>query len=413
MIDATARPIPGSRLLPPACVAAILAFAGLPLYIHAPRYYVEEMGIGLTTIGLVLLLARGIDSLQDPLIGRLADLWRGQREVWVVIAGASLVFGLGLLFAPPAWGAPLPRLVLGLLAAFTGFSAMQIALFDHGLAQAQTAGGDYTRVALWREAGGLAGICLAALMPALLGGFLGDHLAYPGYAVMLALLAALALAWMRGNWRASGAGAGLGRLGRTLRASGLRPLLAFGFLNALPVAVTSTLFLFFVSDVLKAELHAGPMLLIFFGSAALAAPLWARLAGRIGRRRAVIMGMIVSIPAFVGAFTLTAGDVFPFYWIAVASGAALGADMTLVPAMLAQRITGTGGQIYAVWIFLQKAALAIAAGAALPLLALTGYEPDGTGGTGSLSVAYALVPCGLKLIALVGFTWWIDDNGEA
>jgi len=406
--------IPMRVLIPPGCVAAVLAFAGLPLYIHAPRYYVEEMGVGLGTIGGVLLLARGVDSLQDPILGRLADLWRARRELWVIVAGIGLVLGLALLFAPPAWGAPLPRLMIGLVAAFTGFSALQIALFDHGLAQAQTVGGGYTRVALWREAGGLAGICLAALAPALLGQILGRGLEYTGYAATLAVLALMALAWMRRTWQVSGQSNPVGRLGDALRTRGLRPLLVFGFLNALPVAVTSTLFLFFVSDVLDAESHAGTMLLVFFGSAAITAPVWARLADRIGRKRAVLGGMLVSVPAFIGAFTLTSGDIAAFYGIAVASGAALGADMTLVPAMLAGRITGAGGQIYAVWIFLQKSALAVAAGTALPLLALAGYVPGGpeTGNPEALSVAYALVPCGLKLVAIVVLGWWIQDIGE-
>ncbi len=414
MTDPRRVPIPTRTLLPPGCVAAALAFAGLPLYIHVPRYYVDEMGVGLGTIGIILLLARGLDSLQDPILGRLADLWRARRELWVIVAGISLVLGLALLFSPPDLGVPLPRLVIGLLAAFTGFSALQIALFDHGLAQAQGAGGGYTRVALWREAGGLAGICLAALTPALTGRILGEGLAYPGYAASLALLALIALAWMRRTWRVSGASNPVGRLGDALRANGLRPLLTFGFVNALPVAITSTLFLFFVSDVLEAESHAGVMLLVFFGAAALAAPAWARLADRIGRKRAVLGGMLVSVPAFVGASTLTAGDIAPFYGIAVISGAALGADMTLVPAMLADRIAGPGGQIYAVWIFLQKSALAVAAGTALPLLALAGYTPTGpgTGNLAALSVAYALVPCGLKLVAALGLWFWVHDRGD-
>ncbi len=401
-------------LFPPGAIAALLAFAGLPLYIHAPRYYAEDMGVALPALGLVLLAARGIDSLQDPLIGRLAVRWSHQRELWAVISGVLLSAGLFLLFAPPGWGEPLLRLVLGLLMSFTGFSALQIALYDHGLAQAVRAGGGFTRVALWREAGGLAGICLAALTPAALGQVFGAGFAYVGYAISFSVIALIVLGYMRGRWLNSGGSRSMVRLSDSLRVPGVKAILAFGFVNALPTAVTSTLFLFFVADVIAAEQHQGPLLLIFFAAAAAAAPAWARLAGRLGRRAALATGMALSVPVFVWAYLLGPGDVAAFYVIAAASGAALGADMTLAPAMLAARIRGSGSQVFALWTFLQKSALALAAGVTLPLLALAGYEPAvaSVDGQRALAGAYTLVPCALKLAAIALFLIIVKETGE-
>ena len=392
----------------------MLAFAGLPLYIHAPRYYAEEMGVGLAALGIVLLSARAVDSLQDPIIGRLADRWPHRREAWAIVSGLLLFAGFALLFAPPGWGEPLPRLAVGLLAAFTGFSALQIALYDHGLAQAEAASGGYTRVALWREAGGLAGICLCAGAPAALGSAFGAAFAYAGYAAAFGLLALIVLGRMRGRWLASGKSLPKVGFAEALRVPGVAPILAFGFVNALPTAVTSTLFLFFVADILAAKAHAGPVLLVFFAAAATAAPAWARLAGRAGRRAALAAGMTLSIPLFVWAWMLGPGDIGAFYAIAAASGAALGADMTLAPAMLAARIRGGGGRVFALWTFLQKTALAVAAGATLPILALAGYEP-GTpdeDGRAALATAYALVPCVLKLAAIPVLWIFVRDMGD-
>ncbi len=399
-------------LYPPAVVAAMLAFAGIPLYIHAPRYYAEDMGLGLATLGGVLLAARAVDSLQDPVIGRLADRWPRGREVWAIVAGALLVTGFALLFAPPDWGPPLPRLAVGLLAAFTGFSALQIALYDHGLAQAETAGGGYTRIALWREAGGLAGICLAATTPAALGSLFGPDLAYAGYAAAFVVFSFCALGRMRRCWLASGTSLPKPGFAEALRVPGVAPILALGFVNALPTAVTSTLFLFFVSDILDAEHHAGPMLLVFFAAAAGAAPAWARLAGRLGRKTALAIGMTLSVPVFIWAFLLGPGDVGAFYAISAASGAALGADMTLTPAMLAARIKGGGGQVFSLWTFLQKTALAVAAGVTLPILAFAGYEPASSGSDGhtALAAAYALVPCALKLVAIPVLLIFVSES---
>ena len=413
-----AAPAPQSlrpgHLAPPGLVAGMLAFAGLPLYIHVPRYFALEIGFDLGVLGAVLLASRALDSVQDPFIGRLADRSPGRRESWALAAGCLLAGGFALLFAPPQWGQPMARLAAGLVAAFTGFSALQIALYDHGLAQAATAGGGHTRIALWREAGGLAGICLAALAPAALGPIVGASLGYTGYAAAFALFALVALAAMRGCWRASAKSPFTGRFGRAVRAPGVAPMLAFGFLNSLPVAVTSTLFLFFVADILLAEGHAGFMLVVFFAAAAAAAPAWARIAARTGRKPALTAGMSLSVAAFLWAYVLGAGDIAAFYAIAAVSGAGLGADMTLTPAMLAARIRGGGAQVFSLWTFLQKSALAVAAGAALTVLGMAGYEPGvaDRDALRALAAGYALVPGALKLLAMAALWLFVTDRGD-
>ena len=104
-----------------------------------------------------------------------------------------------------------------------------------------------------------------------------------------------------------------------------------------------------------------------------------------------------------------------FYVIAAASGAALGADMTLAPAMLAACIRGGGGQVFSVWTFLQKSALAVAAGGTLTAFGLVGYEPGtaDTAALATLAAAYALVPCALKLLALPLLWIFVTDPGDS
>ena len=398
------RPLGRDDLARTSLVAAALAFGGLPLYVHLPRFYADEMAVGLATLGALLLAARAIDSVQDPLLGWLADRTKTRREIWAGLAITCLAAGFAVLFAPPDWGAALPRLVAGLLLAFTGFSALQLALYDHGLALAAGSEQAHTRVALWREAGGLAGVALAVLAPALLAAWLGASDGFVAFTLLFAVFAAVAAFGMAGHWRASGARhPGAGSFARALSAPGVQAVLMFGFVNALPVAVTSTLFLFFVTDVLQAEHHAGPLLLLFFLSAAAMAPLWANLANRLGRRVTLALSMSLSVVAFVWASLLGPGDVGPFYAVVLASGAALGADMTLAPAMLAARIRDDAGRVFALWTFLQKTALALASGIALPALALAGYDPAGevgSRGRDALTIAYAVIPCLLKLAAI-------------
>ena len=140
--------------------------------------------------------------------------------------------------------------------------------------------------------------------------------------------------------------AGYGSLRRALAAQGVRPFLAFGFVNALPTAVTSTLFLFSAADVLGAEAYAGPLLLLFFAAAAAGARM-----GTPGRALRPPphprMCDVALDPGLRRAWLLGPGDVAPFYAVAIASGAALGADMTLAPAMLAARMRTTAGVLRA------------------------------------------------------------------
>ena len=94
------------------------------------------------------------------------------------------------------------------------------------------------------------------------------------------------------------------------------------------------------------------------------------------------------------------------------SGLALGSDLIVPPALLAGLIRSLGhdgrleGAYFGLWSFAAKFTLALAAGVALPLLGILGYRP-GTPATGSLPplvVAYALLPCGLKVLS--GWMLW-------
>jgi GPH family glycoside/pentoside/hexuronide:cation symporter len=150
----------------------------------------------------------------------------------------------------------------------------------------------------------------------------------------------------------------------------------------------------------------GPLLLLFFLSAAAAAPLWGRIARRIGAKRALLAGMGLAIAAFIGAALLGPGDTALFALVCIGSGAAMGADLTLLPAMFARRmakVAPTAGQAFGLWSLVTKFTLAFAAVALLPLLEARGFV-TGTANPPEalalLTVLYALLPCALKLVAV-------------
>ncbi len=121
--------------------------------------------------------------------------------------------------------------------------------------------------------------------------------------------------------------------------------------------------------------------------------------------------MALSIAAFLWTVTLTEGDTLAFALICLASGAALGADLTLLPALFAARLAQTGANTdsaaFSLWSFVSKLSLALAAATLLPALQAAGFRPgpDNTPqALWALSLIYAALPCVLKLIAL-GLLW--------
>ncbi|MEO1027298.1 MAG: MFS transporter, partial [Pseudomonadota bacterium] len=141
--------------------------------------------------------------------------------------------------------------------------------------------------------------------------------------------------------------------------------------------------------------------------AAMCAPIWSRIAQNHGAKPTLMFGMSLSIVAFAGAALLGAGDVMAFAIICFFSGAALGADMTLLPALFATRsaeITNEAAEGFGLWSFVSKFTLAFAAVILLPLLDAVGFQSGQASQSEqallALTLSYAVLPCGLKLVAL-------------
>ena len=396
---------PAARLPAYALFAALLAAAGLPIYIHAPKFYVDEYGVSLTALGSVLFALRLLDVVQDPALGWLAQRLRAQRAAAVAGAGTMMALAMLGLFAVPAPVAPVLWFALMLTLVFSSFSFLTICFYAQGVAKADMLpGAGHLALARWRETGALLGVCVASVAPLLLG--LALDRPFAGFAVGFAILALWAITAMRGEWRAAGLPMASG-FGIVLRDQQARRLLLIALVNAAPVAVTSTLFLFYVELALDAPGWEGPLLLLFFLAAAAAAPIWGMLAERFGARQVLLFAMIVGIVAFGGALLLGPGDVVLFAFVCLASGAVLGADLTLLPAMFATRmaqIAPSAAEGFGLWSFVSKLTLAFAAVALLPALERAGLQTSaGDSSDTSISLLiwfYAGVPCALKLLAI-------------
>lgn len=392
-----------------AVFGGMLSAAGLPIYLHAPKFYVDTYGVSLATLGGVLAALRLIDVVQDPALGWLAGVTR--RHTGGMVAGAAALMALAMLglfaVAPPI--APILWFALTLTVLFTAFSYLTIVFYAGGVARAAALGpSGHLTLAGWRETGGLVGVCFAAVAPTVLLMAMPDP--YSGLAMAFAILAGLAVFLMRHEWNNAQIvpAPGLTAFSAALRDRPTRQLLLVALFNGAPVAVTSTLFLYFVESRLAAPGLEGAFLLLFFLAAALSSFGWSKLAQVYGAKRVLMAAMTLSIATFIFAATLGAGDLAAFGVICLASGATLGADMTLLPAIFAHRLSklqaqGSEAVAFGLWSFVSKLSLAVAAGTLLPILDAYGFQSGQTNPDAALqmlTVLYALVPCGLKLVAM-------------
>jgi len=399
-----------NRLPSYALFAALLACAGLPIYIHAPKFYVDEYGVSLTALAAVLFGMRLLDVVQDPLLGRLSERLRNQRGLAVALGCAVIAVAMLGLFAVPPLTAPVLWFGIMLTLVFSAFSFLTICFYAQGVAKAdRMEGHGHLRLARWRETGALLGVCVASVTPVALGMVMDAPFA--GFAVGFAVLAVAAAVSMRGEWLSVDVPKSTG-FGTILRDPLARRLLLIALLNAAPVAVSSTLFLFYVESALEAPGFEGPLLLLFFLSAAGAAPVWGMLAEKYGTQPVLLSAMVLAIFAFGGALFLSAGDQWWFALVCVASGAAMGADLTLLPAVFATRmaqIAPSAAEGFGLWSFVSKFTLALAAAVLLPALEGAGYAsgastPQPQEAVDLLRMLYAGVPCLLKMVAI--FMLW-------
>lgn len=404
-----------------------LSIVGLPLFIYLPRYYAQDLGLGLTAVGAILLLARLWDGLTDPLIGLASDRLSGRfgrRKPWVAAGVPLLLVALWLLFVPPD-GAGLAHLLLCSMAVYLGWTMIMLPYQSWGAELTGSFDGR-TRITAAREVAIIVGTLIAGGAGQVFDG--GGSATLHGLAVLTVVLLPLAAVWAL--WRVPDVGGAIGagidwRHGLALlRDNGpfCRLLAAYG-LNGLANALPATLLLIFVDDYLGLSGSAGIFLVCYFAAAVVAVPLWVRISGIWGKHRTWALGLVANALFFTLVVLLEQGDFGLYLTICLLTGACLGADLVLPPSMQADvvdRDTADGGGrrtglYFALWSLMTKLSLAVAVGVAFPLLDLAGFVPGvGEEGLWALLALYGLVPVGIKLcVAALIWRYPIDQAAHA
>ncbi|MDJ0950542.1 MAG: MFS transporter [Alphaproteobacteria bacterium] len=429
----------------PFALGTLIAYGapGLPLALFAsallvfvPHFYAEEMGLGLVATGFVLTLARIWDIAIGPALGVLIDRIDtrfGRRRPWPML-GLAVILVAGWHLFLPRTGVGAGHLLGWSILFYTGLWLVRLPYLAWG-AELSPDYAERTRITGWREIFGLLGTVSVASLPILLWQLPERSVAQADAAAMTLLfwlgagLLPIGLAVLYGAVperhlvpvRHSGPRRAFKMLARN---GAFRWFLGVALAAMLANALQASLFLLFVEHALEIRSLAGPLLVAFFLAAALAIPVWVQASGRFGKHRVWAVAMAASAVATVCVPLLGAGEVWPFLVICLVSGAALGADLALPPAMLADIVDldtlrsgdHRAGRYFALWAAAGKLAMALALGVAFPALAAFGFSPQ-TGPTGSLgllglAVLFGVAPAMLKLVA-AGVIWGFPLTAEA
>lgn len=322
----------------------------LPLVNFVPGYYASDLGIPLLQVSLVMLMARGLDIVTDPLIGTFSDRTRspiGRRKPWIMAGVPVLMLGAWLLFVPPA-SADAAWLLLAVSLTYLGFTMIQITYAAWGAELS----GDYdgrSRVAGWREGVGMLGTICAISSPLIAQMAFGGGLkeAMHGVAIAVLILAPLltlpAILFVPQSHGPLAAEAAIPlRKGlRAVRENRSLVIFATGlFLVFLGIAPPGALSYILFKDVFAAEgLFAWSVLATWIPTI-IFLPFWLWLSKRIGKHMVMVTVLTYCALANIAFPAIFAMRLDPLWAVAhsAITGIGLGALLTLPYSMIADII---------------------------------------------------------------------------
>jgi glycoside/pentoside/hexuronide:cation symporter, GPH family len=387
----TDQPVPLGTLAAYGGLAFPMAAGFIALQVIVPTFYAQALGLSLTAVGGILLIARLWDMITDPLVGFLSDRtparW-GRRKIWVLGSAPLIAISVWLLFNPGD-GASNTYLLLGAMGIYIAGTMALVPINAWG-AELSSNYHQRSRVAGSRVVFGLAGTMAALLLiDNSDGAALQASLTAIALLVMVSLAVSVpvAMRWVPDESQAMPAGNNLrGALRLLVTPSPFRRLLLAFLLNGVANAIPATLFLLFVTHVLEAPALAGPVLFLYFVCSAISVPVWVRLARRFGKHQTWCAAVIMACLFFAGAPFLGAGDTGWYVAIVVGTGLMIGADLALPSAINGDLIEWDAhengqrrpGLFFALWGTASKLAFALAVGLIFPLLDIIGFDATAT-----------------------------------
>lgn len=412
--------LPRSILAGIAAPALPIAGLGLPIVVYLPPFFANSVGIPLATVGLIFMLARFWDVFTDVIFGIVADRTRpplGRRKFWILLSAPILMLSVWLIFNPPAGaGALYLSIWLGVL--YVGWTMATISVISWS-AELSSDYDERTRVQAWYMGSLMIGLIVVLIIPAIIeqaGG--GDAQAkMRGIALFIVIL--LPLCFGFAIWKVpevpvrEDTSEDWGKAFRAMwRSPPLLLILACDLVVGLASGIAGSLYLFVAQDALGLGRTASLLLLFYFFTGCLAVPLWAWMARRLEKHRALAGASVYAGLTALLFLIVPAGDTVLMLAVTVLNGVTYASARFLLKAMMADvtdldRLESgrmQSGVYFAMLTMTEKIGLALAVGITYPILAAIGFEAGGNNTAAAIEglvLLFALAPAILHLLAAV------------
>jgi len=330
-----------------AFAASCLPYAalGLPVYVTLPEFYADHIGVDQTFVGVIFLLVRLADVLVDPLLGMLIDRtstrW-GRYRVWMA-AGLPILLGSVFMLFMAAEGSSGTYLATWLIIMYLGYS---ISLLSQ-MSWAAVLSPEYderSRIYGWWQAANIVGVlAVLAIPPIVMQGDSGrylDAVRAQGWFILVALPVTLTITFLFTPEPKSATPPAHGSLRAYLdlfRLTAIRRLLASDLMLGAARGTVGVLFFYFFEVARGFERADTTILLpIYFVAGLVGAPIWAWVAQRIGKHRALAIASIYFAVTLAITGLLVPPDSLVLTSVAIfVTGLAFGAADLLLRAMMA------------------------------------------------------------------------------
>jgi glycoside/pentoside/hexuronide:cation symporter, GPH family len=361
-------------------------------------FYTDTLRLSPTAVGLMILLSKGWDAITDPAMGYVSDTTRsrwGRRRPYVLLGALPMGVCYYLLFSPPLLPPQsLLWYMLGLsLALYTCFSVFTVPYYAWGAELARNYH-DRTAVVQVRALLGLVGGVAGASLPMLIVGRYTDP--RTGFTAMaLAIGAVIAASTLlpgvtlrdRGRDRLPDASLAhfLGGLRHTFANRDFCIIFVTFCLMTVSAAMGTAIQLVVVKYRLQMYDWFPLFALVFGISLALSFPVWMGLSRRVGKSRALQMGLLLGCIVPLGWVVVQPGQAGAMIVFMIVAGAASG-SLTLAASQAIDVVdfdelhTGEqrAGAYFGIWAFGLKLATAVGMFFGGALLDAVGYVPDAT-----------------------------------
>jgi len=400
-------------------MALPLAFMGLPLYIHLPKFYHDQYGVSLSLLGIILFCSRIIDALIDPIVGMISDKFNFRQKKYLIVFGILIAIIFNCFFLLPEGKSQLFSLLWFSACTFFSYLLYSLIYINYYSLGLELAKNEYSRIKLSgiRELLGFIGILSAAIMPGIFLYYLeNEQEVYTYYGLVFSATILIALYYIPNTLNLT-TGKEIENPSKKIlfifSDKSMRWVLLLFFINTLPISITSNLFSFYAEEVLESKNYTSLFLFCYFTSAAIGAGLTLFASKFFNKIKILLLAMIISSISFSFCYFLDKNNAMWFFYICLASGIGLGAELAIFPSIAADRLEGKekyGNLFFSIWGCLGKISLALAAGIFLPLISSSHeYLIDITSNS-KITFFYAIIPLILKLSTIIMLSITMSKN---